>query len=257
MLSRTLRRGCRITIFSSYTNNTLLKTTDRLPCSLPSATCIVLNGGLFNENVSSSWLASSTMAQSGAASENTSSIYPFTMDTWGQDTLGLTSALEITSFPVDLTKQTSWAINALGLGMNSTVLNSLKSVRKIASSSWSMWYGLYGYGGPVNAQMDGTLVLGGYDAAKTMGPRLDFPVQAGTSCRTNLVVPLLDMTVDTGGQSRSILDKPQFACLDPGMTTLEVSTKVYTQFISLAGGNFLRNSSGLFALAPVFETSNA
>ena len=196
------------------------------------------------------------MIQSGAAFENTSSIYPYTMDTWGQDTLSLNGALELTSFPLDLTKQSSWAINALGLGMNSTVLNRLKSMGRTASNSYSMWYGLYGYGGPSSAQMDGTLVLGGYDAAKVTGSRLDLPVQAGTSCRTNLVAPLLDMTVDTGGQSTSILDKPQLVCLDPGMTTLQVSTEVFGRFVTQAGGTFLHNSSGLFAMGPVFESEN-
>ena len=197
------------------------------------------------------------MAKSGAASENISSLYPYAMDKWGQDTMKLSESISLDSLPIDLTKQQNWAINGLGLGANSTILNRLKSTQKIASSSWSMWYGRYNYGRPADVEMDGTLVLGGYDMAKTVGSRIDFRIEAGTACRTNLVAPLLDVKVNAGGQSTSILDKPQFACLDPGQTTLEASAEVFNRFYALLGGTFLRNSSGLFAAGPVFEAGDS
>ena len=246
-----------LTEVSSYSNNTILKTSGQWPCTLPPAVCLILDGGAFNENISSSWLAASTMAQSGASSEDTSSLYPYTMDKWGQDILSLNSNLTLPSFPLDLTKQPIWVIQGLGLGMNSTILNRLKSMGAIASRSWSVWYGHSGYGGPADRQMDGIMVLGGYDASKIAGPRLDIAVQTGTSCRTNLVAPLIDMKMDVGGQSTSILDIPQLVCLDPGVKTLEISIEAYSRFLSLAGGTFQRNSSGIFDPAPVFDADNA
>lgn len=55
---------------------------------------------------------------------------------------------------------------ALGLGTNFTVLSALQTRHQIASRVWSMFYGLTGV--DADAQLDGVLVLGGYDHAKMM-----------------------------------------------------------------------------------------
>jgi hypothetical protein len=52
----------------------------------------------------------------------------------------------------------------IGLGSNSTLLAALKQTGRIASRTWSYWYGYAG--GEVSAQMDWQLVLGGYDSKK-------------------------------------------------------------------------------------------
>ena len=236
---------------SAYSNNTVVYSPSQPLCEAPAEQCVVLHGGEFDKNFSSSWLEVDTMALSGAAPEKISSAYTYTSDTWGKETLSLNDTLTVASLPIDLTNQHNWAINGLGLGSNSTILSRLKSSGTIASASWSMFYGLLGF--QSGHEQDGTVVLGGYDVARTSGPRLDSPVQLGTACRTNLLVTLLDVVMEYSGQSRSILTAPEAVCIDPGMTTIALASKMLSQFISLAGGRRIGNSTELFYRGLLYE----
>ncbi|KAI0097829.1 aspartic peptidase domain-containing protein [Nemania sp. FL0031] len=79
----------------------------------------------------------------------------------------------------------------LGLGSNSTFLSALKAGNRIASRVWSMFYGLTG--GNANAQLDGTLVLGGYDQAKVSGQGYTLELQEVPGCSTQIVVDVSDI----------------------------------------------------------------
>ena len=195
------------------------------------------------------------MTASGAAPEKISSDYPYPADKWGTDVVHLDSNLSLNSLPIDITNQRHWAINAIGLGTNSTVLTYLKIAKVIASASWSMFYGLDTFN--TRSQMDGIVVLGGYDRAKATGPNTTASVQMGTSCGTNLLISVLDVKMTSNGASQSLLRTPQLACLDPGLTTIGFSADVFSRFVQNAGGSFLYNSSGLSANALVYEAQGA
>ncbi|KAF2970996.1 hypothetical protein GQX73_g2552 [Xylaria multiplex] len=79
----------------------------------------------------------------------------------------------------------------LGLGSNSTVLSALKTGKHIASRVWSMFYGLTG--ADDYAQLDGILVLGGYDKAKVSGQPYTMDLQIQPNCPTGMLLTIDDM----------------------------------------------------------------
>ncbi|KAI1455301.1 acid protease [Annulohypoxylon moriforme] len=84
----------------------------------------------------------------------------------------------------------------LGLGTNSTLLNTLQESGKIGSKTWSFFWGRSS--GPSASQTDGSLVLGGYDRAKVAsGERYVEKLQDSMSpCATQMVVTITDMVLN-------------------------------------------------------------
>ncbi|KAK3293761.1 aspartic peptidase domain-containing protein [Chaetomium fimeti] len=82
--------------------------------------------------------------------------------------------------------------HALGLGPNSTYLNALVAARKIPSRVWSIFWGRMWTG---SADMDGSIVLGGYDQEKVIGrnftEKLDYSESMG--CWTGMKVTIVDV----------------------------------------------------------------
>ncbi|KAI0536934.1 aspartic peptidase domain-containing protein [Xylaria digitata] len=92
----------------------------------------------------------------------------------------------------------------LGLGSNSTVLSALKTGKHIASRVWSMFYGLTG--ADDYAQLDGILVLGGYDKAKVSGQPYTLDLQIKPGCPTGMLLTIDDMILHfPNGTSASIV----------------------------------------------------
>ena len=121
---------------------------------------------MFDQSQSSSLQLMANAATAGAdTSENVTTTSPI----WAQDTITLVSNVSVQHYPLNLL---SAAYNggaagsraALGLSSNSTILSTLKNAGTIGSRSYGFWFGLAG--ATPAAQMDGSLVLGGYDAAK-------------------------------------------------------------------------------------------
>lgn len=79
----------------------------------------------------------------------------------------------------------------LGLGPNSTLLTALKSAGRIASRSFA-----YSWRGRDGGQ--GSLVLGGYDANRTIGNKTTLPLRITSKCPTGLMIPDLALTVWPG-----------------------------------------------------------
>ncbi|EPE09835.1 aspartic-type endopeptidase [Ophiostoma piceae UAMH 11346] len=125
----------------------------------------------------------------------------------------------------DLGQQGYHPMNALGLGFNSTLLNALKSTGRIASRSWSMFWGLNG--ADSTAQMDGVFVLGGYDAAKVVESQRYTQSLAGpgSACSSRMVVTITDMILNfSNGTNASIFPGAEStvlqACITPDFPTL-------------------------------------
>ncbi|PHH78218.1 hypothetical protein CDD83_4002 [Cordyceps sp. RAO-2017] len=84
--------------------------------------------------------------------------------------------------------------NILGLDAGSTLVASLRRDGRIASDAVGFYWGLDGVGD--QDQMAGSLVLGGYDKAKTYGNGIKLQMSAKKDCSTRMLVSLVDITLN-------------------------------------------------------------
>ena len=105
------------------------------------------------------------------------------------------SDISLDQFPVYFPKPGVIPQNGIGFGPDSTFLNRLYDQGKIASRSWSLFWGWQG--AEQENQMDGSLVLGGYDKAKMAGGApLTAPFSDGVGCPSSLLVYLSNIVVN-------------------------------------------------------------
>ncbi|CAK7246400.1 MAG: hypothetical protein STHCBS139747_008030 [Sporothrix thermara] len=173
---------------------------------LSSAACTTFRGGAY------SGIASITRTVPEPASHPVDAA-PYSSVSFAADTVVLNGTLDspspantttttsLAQFPFgvplnDLGQQSYHPMNALGLGANSTLLNALKASGRIASRSWSMFWGLNG--AEATAQMAGVFVLGGYDRAKTVpGQMTTLPLaDAGSVCPSRMVLSITDLVLN-------------------------------------------------------------
>jgi hypothetical protein len=190
--------------------------------------CITgLGGGLFDISNSSSFQAGPTDPTDPGSdlfdtfSQNISGPVGYDTVSFGTNTSLNGFPLRIASKGIDLsTNQVQ-----IGLGFNSTLLAALKQTGRIASRTWSYWYGYVG--GEVSAQMDGQLVLGGYDSKKIKPERKHVGQIAYTDqCYTGMTVTVSKMFLNfPNGSSPNIMDTAEAggsglmtACLCPTCT---------------------------------------
>lgn len=170
------------------------------------------------------------------------------------DITTLTSNLTVEDFPIGIAladggKQGYYPQAALGLGSNSTVLSALVDSGHIASRTWSWFWGLDGQ----DAQLSGSLVLGGYDKAKVSGTGYTQAITTDSGrCGTGLFVTLSDILVNmVEGTSSSIFgDDSQTllaACIDPGypsLTTIPLNP-YFENFQTITNATITGRSAGL------------
>lgn len=86
------------------------------------------------------------------------------------------------------------AQSVIRLGRNSALLNTLKDTGKIPSRTYSFWWGRNS--AAQSNSMDGQLVLGGYDAAKVVGPILTQKLQpSSVGCGSGMYLTLTNMVL--------------------------------------------------------------
>ncbi|KAL1862646.1 hypothetical protein Daus18300_008444 [Diaporthe australafricana] len=172
------------------------------------------------------------------------------------DTVVLGSNLTLDDFPVGIA-QGDWGAQGyypqagLGLGPDSTLLSALIDSGTIASRTFSWFWGLDGPGAP--EQVDGSLVLGGYDKAKVSGTGYKSAITTGSDrCATGLFMTLSDIVVHmVDGTALSIFtDDSQgllAACIDPSypsLTTIPYSPYWYN-FQKITNASISGRSQGL------------
>lgn len=142
-------------------------------------------------------------------------------------------------------------MNALGLGTNSTILNVLKSTGRIASRTWSMFWGRDG--AARTSQLDGIMVLGGYDKAKVAGKKVVQPLTTtNPACPSQLVVTITDIVLNfSNGTDASIFPASASAALQacivpdyPVLMTLPLDP-FFGNFQLLTGTNITDRSFGI------------
>lgn len=218
-------------------NNTYIFDASASKCadaSTPNA-CAVSLGGFFNEGRSSTYIKSSSNAASGAASET----FPdHNDDVYGSDTLELNATLSLPHHPIGVQKGTVDHQNALGLGRNSTILNTLFSNSTISSRTYGWWHGWTG--AESSQQMDGSLTLGGYDAAKISGSNITLPfTENNWDCLSGLGVTITDIKMNLrNGSDITVLGASRGsamkACLAPSYEVMSLSEDIWNAFVNVS-----------------------
>lgn len=168
--------------------------------------CEIRRGGYFLETKSTSYTKSNDLVAAGGANQE--------LGTRGSE-LGVPKLLSTslagtdlfgagTSKPSDLMPfgipRMRWdhgytILHALGLGSDSTYLNTLIKAGQIPSRVWSIFWGRMWSGA---SDMDGVFVLGGYDKEKVIGRNFTQPLDYSedTGCWTGMKVTVSDFLVN-------------------------------------------------------------
>ncbi|TGJ88342.1 hypothetical protein E0Z10_g400 [Xylaria hypoxylon] len=161
--------------------------------------CRVRRGNLYSEVNSSSYKKTEDIPSAGGAPVETESKGAesgigdlLSSSVAVRDRLNIGPVQVAESFPFGVPRL-SWdhgytISHALGLGSNSTLLNTLVRTGQIGSRVWSIFWGRM-WVDPEDA-MDGSLVLGGYDVQKVIGRNYTQPLDFSdkTGCWTGMKV---------------------------------------------------------------------
>lgn len=118
---------------------------------------------------------------------------------------------------------------SLGIGANSTILTALKESGKIASRTWSMFWGLTGMA--PSQQSNGTFVFGGYDAAKVSGSNYTRALGSTSVCGSGMLVTVSNIQLQyPNGTSPSLYSASRSTAINacilpefPGLMTLPLT----------------------------------
>ncbi|KAK6430150.1 hypothetical protein LTR95_013701 [Oleoguttula sp. CCFEE 5521] len=226
--------------------------------------CTTYRGGLYDPSKSSSKQAEADVYAANASPSDTdrSEGRNIWYNAWAMDDvhLGVTT---LPQYPLGMPGM-EWEVQnhpqgSLGLGRNSTLLTALINAGHIASRSYGLWWGQDG--ATDNAQMDGTLVLGGYDAAKTMGRNISGQIKTPTvGCTSGMLLTISDIMMDfPNGTHASIVapHAPIPACLRNDMSGIMYMPydPYYYTFEVNAGAGWIRHSIGTEWWTPLYEPS--
>lgn len=186
-------------ITNRYLNNTWVYNTSATFCpkDRPETYCNTFRGGLYEPgNSSTSKNAADVHAAGGSPSDTDRAAGVHIWESaWTNDDFSVAN-VTLNEFPVGMA---GFSIDtqyhpqgALGLGPNSTLLTALKDAGHISSRSYGYWWGEDG--ATANAKMDGSLVFGGYDAAKTQGPNTTIALKRpSVGCASGMYLSITDM----------------------------------------------------------------
>ncbi|PHH81257.1 hypothetical protein CDD83_3633 [Cordyceps sp. RAO-2017] len=235
--------------------------------------CNVRRGHPFDQDKSTSFHRAADIAAAGGAAVETSyegaenGIPKLTgSGLAGTDTFALEGAEALKDFPIGIARL-PWdhgytVLHPLGLGSNSTYLNALRQAGKIPSRVFSIFWGRMWTDNPV----DGAVVLGGYDEAKTIGEPFTAPLEYGdfgassSGCWTGMKVRITDIQLNKrDGSDVSIMpantDVP--ACIVPQRQNLmELPQSVVTKFEDVTGTKSNGTSDGLHWGARLFGSDS-
>ncbi|KIH93206.1 aspartic-type endopeptidase [Sporothrix brasiliensis 5110] len=197
-------------------NNSFVYGTDgHCTPDLSSAACTTFRGGAYDAFSSSSRTVPAAAAHPvDAAPYSSVSVQNATAST----------SLTLTGFPMgvplnDLGQQGYHPMNAVGLGFNSTLLSALKASGRIASRTWSMFWGRDG--ADQTGQMDGVFVLGGYDSAKVVAAqKYTLPLAGAASvCPSRMVLSITDLVLNfANGTNASLFPRAASTALQTCIT---------------------------------------
>jgi hypothetical protein len=225
-----------------FHNHTVLLSTTTNCNSPTSKKCIATGGGIFDYSSSSTY-------EPDAGVKNTSTLLePITYlsgYSWGRDSLSSdgTPNLTFRDFPLAVLSDEVPYHHLLGLGQNSTFFDALAAQKKIGSRTWGFSHGWVG--DTADTQVDGSLVLGGYDSAKVGSDKAivkNLPQYPPGICGSGMILSLSDILMSgSDGSSISIMRGPQGGsmdvCLETSFPLITFPPKVWDAFQENAGGD--------------------
>ncbi|KAL2280627.1 hypothetical protein FJTKL_12344 [Diaporthe vaccinii] len=171
--------------------------------------------------------------------------------------------INLTTWPIGIPRL-NWdhgytTLHALGLGSNSTFLQSLVDAGQIASKVWSIFWGRMW----VDDWLDGSVVFGGYDSELVLGDNytqnLDYSETTG--CWTGMKVTITDVVLNIRDGSKVSIFPTNYAlptCIVPQrQLLLEAPSSIVTNFEKETGMASTGASYGLHWSALQYLAKNS
>lgn len=160
--------------------------------------CIMVKAGVYDRGLSSSWSGHMTKEEFRGASDVLQSV-----DLLGEETVHL-PGVELQNVPIDIDGDMT---SGIGLGTNSSLVNSLYAAGKIPSRMWGLDWGWTG--ATDDTWKDGSLVLGGYDKSRVKDGKFfaqNFPLDLGASDGCALIVFITGISMKNDTDEIQLLD---------------------------------------------------
>ena len=128
-------------------------------------------------------------------------------------------------------------MNEIGLGHRSILLHSLVSAGSIISNVWEYFQGSMVF--ETTDQLDGSLLLGGYDRAKTTKINLTVPFTNDPSYPSRIVAMIYDITFNlANGSNFSIIGASKGAalksCIHPKDSDSRLPQDIWASFVRVS-----------------------
>lgn len=223
--------------------------------------CSFETGGFFDKEKSSSWWQDSSFDPLQNTDDFDTGRFDKYKSLLGTDIIRINSSLTLSSFPIGIeTKAEIGRRNSLGLARNSTFLNRLFSAGLINSRTWGYHAGWTG--AETQHQLDGSLVLGGYDEAKIVGQNSTFSVSNVPDCPSGLLVTLRDVELNLlDGRNLSLFGpsagSAMNACLGPSCYLMNLPVELWESFVQFSKMNVLGRSIGINEWAMLISSNSS
>ncbi|PGG99721.1 hypothetical protein GX51_06173 [Blastomyces parvus] len=208
--------------------------------------CIWFRGGVFNEAESSSWTPTEIpdvydFRDSGSQRHVNAP--------WGNETITLLKPdTTVESVPLYSPKTGQPPQGSIGLGRASSFLDVLMTQKKIASRTWSLFWGWQGL--EASHQMKGNLVLGGYDRAKIQGDNFTRDFVDAKECTSELMVYVKQIYITTWYGDRTEVYESSGstlnACLRPDFSPISLPEPIFNNFKRRLPGKYLGPATGIY-----------
>ncbi|KAI7278569.1 hypothetical protein KC345_g5896 [Hortaea werneckii] len=250
----------------NFLNNTWVYNTSAPLCfeNTTVTQCLTQRGGFYDPGASSSARGGLDVYEAGGDVDDTArrAATHVWYNEFAQDdiTIGNTT---LERYPIgipglDVGGRTDTQAN-IGLGRNSTLLSILKQREEIPSRSYSYWWGIDSTS--ENVAMDGQLILGGYDAAKTTGPNITSNILPWSlACPSGMYITItsMDLGFPNGSRGDMLYPSSLVACLQldwPFLASLRADP-FYNNFEILTDTQYTNRSLGSYWFAPMYQSGN-
>ncbi|KAM3153409.1 hypothetical protein ABEW05_006162 [Botrytis cinerea] len=184
------------------------------------------------------------------------------------DNITLSSNVSVLDFPIGIATA-DWGEQgynpqmAIGLGTNSTILNTLYSSGQIASRTWSMFWGRTG--ATAATQLDGSFVFGGFDRAKVTGSNYTRSLSySKSSCSSGMLVTITNIVLNfSNGTDASLFAGVESAaiqaCIQPSFPVLMTlpTTPYFNNFEGLTNQTITDRSFGRYYYGMLYGNNSS
>ncbi|MDI1486184.1 MAG: hypothetical protein OHK93_005410 [Ramalina farinacea] len=199
--------------------------------------CMVRFGGLFDGANSSTYHFYPGLTAPGLPQSSSSEK---TADDTFTDAISLSPGLSLTEFPVRINRAFNYLVstyNYVGLSPTSILMNSLVTGAQVSSNSIGYCSGWAG--ADITHDVDGNLVLGGYDRAKIAGPNATQSIARTNDCLNGFKLRLTNISLNlSNGRNISLMntsDVGHTACIDTVSDSIRLTPSLWSSFLRSSG----------------------